>query len=52
MSAIEVYTILFISAFLSSTLLPGHSELTLTTFIFLEKYPIIDLIFLSVLEIF
>ncbi len=44
MSAFEVYTSLFISSFLSSTLLPGHSELTLTTFIFLKKYSIIDLI--------
>ena len=44
MSDFEVYTSLFISSFLSSTLLPGHSELTLTTFIFLKKYSIIDLI--------
>ena len=44
MNALEVYSSLFISSFLSSTLLPGHSELTLTAFIFLEKYPILDLI--------
>ena len=44
MSDFEVYTSLFISSFLSSTLLPGHSELTLTTFIFLKKYSIVDLI--------
>ena len=44
MSAFEVYTSLFVSSFLSSTLLPGHSELTLTTFIFLKKYSIIYLI--------
>ena len=44
MSANEVYTSLFISSFLSSTLLPGHSELTLTAFIFLKKYQVTDLI--------
>jgi membrane protein YqaA with SNARE-associated domain len=44
MTDFEVYTSLFISSFLSSTLLPGHSELTLTTFIFLKKYSIIELI--------
>ena len=44
MSAIEVYTSLFISSFLSSTLLLGHSELTLTAFIILKKYPVIYLI--------
>ena len=44
MSAIEVYSSLFISSFLSSTLLPGHSELTLTAFIILKKYPVIYLI--------
>ena len=47
MNAIEVYASLFISSFLSSTILPGHSELILTTFIFLNKYPIIDLIFFA-----
>ena len=47
MNAFEVYTSLFVSSFLSSTLLPGHSELTLTAFIFLKKYSIIDLIFFA-----
>ena len=47
MNDIEVYASLFISSFLSSTILPGHSELILTTFIFLKKYPIIDLIFFA-----
>ena len=47
MNAIEVYTSLFISSFLSSTILPGHSEIILTAFIFLKKYPIIDLIFFA-----
>ena len=47
MNAIEVYASLFISSFLSSTILPGHSELILTTFIFFKKYPIIDLIFFA-----
>ena len=44
MSAIEVYSSLFISSFLSSTLLPGHSELTLTAFIILKEYSVIYLI--------
>ena len=44
MNAFEVYSSLFISSFLSSTLLPGHSELTLTAFILIKKYPIINLI--------
>ena len=44
MDAFEVYTSLFISSFLSSTLLPGHSELTLTAFILIKKYPVINLI--------
>ena len=47
MKDIEVYTSLFISSFLSSTILPGHSEIILTAFIFLKKYPIIDLIFFA-----
>ena len=47
MNAIEVYASLFISSFLSSTVLPGHSEIILTAFIFLKKYPIIDLIFFA-----
>ena len=47
MNAIEVYASLFISSFLSSTILPGHSEIILTAFIFLKKYPIINLIFFA-----
>ena len=47
MNPIEVYASLFISSFLSSTILPGHSEIILTAFIFLKKYPIIDLIFFA-----
>ena len=47
MDAFEVYTSLFISSFLSSTLLPGHSELTLTAFILMKKYPVINLIFFA-----
>ena len=47
MNAIEVYASLFISSFLSSTILPGHSEIILTAFIFLKKYPLIDLIFFA-----
>ena len=47
MNAIEVYASLFISSFLSSTILPGHSEIILIAFIFLKKYPIIHLIFFA-----
>ena len=47
MNEIEVFTTLFISSFISSTILPGHSEITLTTFIFLNKYNIINLIFIA-----
>ena len=47
MDAFEVYSSLFISSFLSSTLLPGHSELTLTAFILMKKYPVINLIFFA-----
>ena len=38
MNSFEAYISLFISSFLSSTILPGHSEITLTTLILLEKY--------------
>ena len=38
MNSSEAYTSLFISSFVSSTILPGHSEITLTTFILLEKF--------------
>ena len=44
MNKIEVFITLFISSFISSTILPGHSEITLTTFIFLNKYNVINLI--------
>tara|TARA_B110000008_G_scaffold159701_1_gene160397 strand:+ start:334 stop:771 length:438 start_codon:yes stop_codon:yes gene_type:complete len=47
MNEIEVFITLFISSFISSTILPGHSEITLTTFIFLNKYNIINLIFIA-----
>ena len=47
MNTFEVYTSLFISSFLSSTLLPGHSELTLTAFILMKKHPVINLIFFA-----
>ena len=38
MNSLKAYTSLFISSFLSSTILPGHSEITLTTFILLDKF--------------
>ena len=38
MNSLEAYSGLFISSFISSTILPGHSEITLTTLILLEKY--------------
>ena len=47
MNEIEVFITLFLSSFISSTILPGHSEITLTTFIFLNKYNIINLIFIA-----
>ena len=47
MNSIEAYITLFISSFLSSTILPGHSEITLTTFILLEKYSQFFLIFFA-----
>ena len=45
MNSLEAYFSLFISSFLSSTILPGHSEITLTTLILLEKYSQFLLIF-------
>ena len=45
MNSLEAYTSLFISSFLSSTILPGHSEITLTTLFLLEKYSQFLLIF-------
>ena len=47
MNSLEAYTSLFISSFLSSTILPGHSEITLTTLILLEKYSQFLLIFFA-----
>ena len=47
MNSLEAYISLFISSFLSSTILPGHSEITLTTFILLEKYSQFLLIFFA-----
>ena len=47
MNSLEAYISLFISSFLSSTVLPGHSEITLTTFILLEKYSQFLLIFFA-----
>ena len=47
MNSLEAYGSLFISSFLSSTILPGHSEITLTTLILLEKYSQFLLIFFA-----
>ena len=47
MNSLEAYSSLFISSFLSSTILPGHSEITLTTLILLEKYSQLLLIFFA-----
>ena len=47
MNSLEAYTSLFISSFLSSTILPGHSEITLTTLFLLEKYSQFLLIFFA-----
>ncbi len=47
MNSLEAYISLFISSFLSSTILPGHSEIMLTTFILLEKYSQFLLIFFA-----
>ena len=47
MNSLEAYTSLFISSFLSSTILPGHSEITLITLILLEKYSKFLLIFFA-----
>ena len=47
MNEIEVFITLFLSSFISSTIFPGYSEITLTTFIFLNKYNIINLIFIA-----
>lgn len=47
MNSLTVYISLFISSFSSSTILPGHSEITLTTFILLEQYSVFFLIFFA-----
>ena len=47
MSSIQVYIILFTSSFASSTILPGHSEITLTALITQKKYEIFYLVFLA-----
>ena len=47
MNSLEAYSSLFISSFLSSTILPGHSEIILTTFILLQKYSQFLLIFFA-----
>ena len=47
MYSLEAYSSLFISSFLSSTILPGHSEITLTTLFLLEKYSQFLLIFFA-----
>ena len=47
MNSLEAYVSLFISSFLSSTILPGHSEITLTTFILLKNYSQFLLIFFA-----
>jgi membrane protein YqaA with SNARE-associated domain len=47
MSSIEVYIILFTSSFASSTILPGHSEITLTALITQKKYEIFYLVFFA-----
>ena len=47
MSSIEVYIILFTSSFASSTILPGHSEITLIALITQKKYEIFYLVFFA-----
>ena len=47
MSSFEVYIILFTSSFASSTILPGHSEITLTALITQKKYEIFYLVFFA-----
>jgi len=47
MSSIEVYIILFTSSFASSTILPGHSEITLTALITQKKYEVFYLVFFA-----
>ena len=47
MNKTEVYITLFSSSFISSTLLPGHSELILTAFIYSNKFPVLILILVA-----
>jgi len=47
MNETEVYITLFSSSFISSTLLPGHSELILTTFIYSNKFPVLTLVLVA-----
>ena len=47
MSFIEVYVILFLSSFASSTILPGNSELTLTAIISQKEYKTLYLIIVA-----
>ena len=47
MNKTEVYITLFISSFISSTILPGHSELTLTAFIYSNKFPVLTLVLVA-----
>lgn len=47
MSSVQVYIILFTSSFASSTILPGHSEITLTALITQKKYDIFYLVFFA-----
>ncbi len=47
MSSIEVYVILFLSSFASSTILPGNSELTLTAIISQREYKTLYLIIVA-----
>ena len=44
MSSIQVYIILFASSFASSTILPGHSEITLIALITQKKYEVFYLV--------
>jgi len=44
MNSIEVYIILFTSSFASSTILPGHSEITLIALITQKKYEVFYLV--------
>jgi len=47
MSSIEVYIILFTSSFASSTILPGHSEITLIALITQKKNEVFYLVFFA-----